>query len=514
MCYLYTVGRPVGRSTWSRPALFIVGALVAVLALQSRASAARRAPAWVPVDSAPAAETRLVGAVRWIETRDAPARLVPDTVPPDEPVRLLWLEGRVTQPTHRGQLVVDPEAGILEFDARLTAHRRRADLDGREPATVAAAANDGLWVTTLDGTTLRLGASGRGEEVVAGPFAHTTVASDPSGAAAWLVRSSARFAYHLDTAAPLLARLEGGSSTGVGRSIVPDHSLLIDLANAGSVAVSRDAVFYAPFIRDEVVAMRHTGDTLWVASRGLPQATSQPRFELDRGKPVVNYHPVNLGAALGPDGNLYVLSTPGFTTSSSRLDVFDPATGTMLRTARIPETALPTLAVAASGRVYLMDAARLLARVAARAGDLLPAISLPTLTGGSAPLAERGRITLINVWASWCGPCREELPALDSLRRALAAEPMFRFVTVSEDLRLADAKRFMDALAFDFPVLHGAGRMKQQLRYPGLPYTVLVSADGRVARKWIGYAGAVQVDSISAAIRRLVRSAGSAHSHH
>jgi hypothetical protein len=48
---------------------------------------------------------------------------------------------------------------------------------------------------------------------------------------------------------------------------------------------------------------------------------------------VIDYHPVNLGIAMGTDGRLYVLSTPGFTTTESRLDVLDPSTGRLLRTA-------------------------------------------------------------------------------------------------------------------------------------------------------------------------------------
>jgi thiol-disulfide isomerase/thioredoxin len=342
-----------------------------------------------------------------------------------------------------------------------------------------------------------------------------SVASGGSGEQVWLVRSSARFAYHLDSAAPLLARLDDdGNAAFVGAARIPEHSLLIDLANAGTLAVHGDMIYFAPFIRDEIVAMRSTGDTLWVASRGLPQTTTEPRFELDQGKPVVNYHPVNLGIAVGPDGNLYILSTPGFSTVESRLDVFDRER-LLLRSAAFP-TALPTIAVSATGRTYLVDGDRLLAGVTERPAERLRTINLPLLSGGAAAIHDSGKVTLVNVWASWCVPCREEMPALDSLQRELRTEARFQFVTVNEDVRVESARRFLNAFGFEFPVLLGRGRAKNELHYPGLPYTILVDAEGRVVRKWIGYAGPSQIPQIRAAITGELRRspAASVHVHH
>ena len=231
-------------------------------------------------------------------------------------------------------MFLDDSGGIVQVDDRLRVRRRDLSLDGRDVASVAEAAGGGLWITTPGGEVLRVDASGQVQrQVNVSPFGYASVASGGSGEQVWLVRSSARFAYHLDSTAPLLARLDDdGNTASVGAARIPEHSLLIDLANAGTLAVHGDMIYFAPFIRDEIVAMRSTGDTLWVASRGLPQTTADPRFELDQGRPVVNYHPVNLGIAVGPDGNL-VLSTPGFSTVESRLDVFDAENGLLLRSA-------------------------------------------------------------------------------------------------------------------------------------------------------------------------------------
>lgn len=516
MCYC-TVDRPASRSTFLLALTAIVVAVIAGLSWIGGAAAAPVSPAWAPNDDAAPPRIEVVNGVRRVVSREAAARLLLDTTPPRERVHLLWLAGKVGQPMTEGSLFLNDRGGIVQVDDRLRVRRRDLSLDGRDVASVAAAAGEGLWITTLGGEVFRVDEAGEVQrQVTAVPFGYPSVASSGSGEHVWLVRSSARFAYQLDSAAPLLARLDGdGNAASVGAARIPEHSLLIDLSNAGTLAVRGDVIYFAPFIRDEVVAMRSTGDTLWVASRGLPQTTSDPRFELDQGRPVVNYHPVNLGIAVAPDGNLYVLSTPGFTTVESRLDVFDPETGSLLRSAVFP-TAVPTIAVSASGRTYLVDGDRLLAGVAARSAEPLRAINLPLLSGGTAAVHDPGKVTLVNVWASWCAPCREEMPALDSLQRELRTEARFQFVTVNEDVQVGSARRFLDEFGFEFPTLLGRGRARNELHYPGLPYTILVDAKSRVIRKWIGYAGPSQIPEIRVAITRELRrpSTAAAHVHH
>ena len=106
---------------------------------------------------------------------------------------------------------------------------------------------------------------------------------------------------------------------------------------------------------------------------------------------------------------------------------------------------------------------------------------------------------MINVWASWCHPCRTEMPALDSLRREIAA-PDFTFVTMNEDVNVADAEAFMRELGFDFPVLLGRGRLRERYHYIGLPYTVLLDRDGKVVQRWLGFKGPEQIQAERALI--------------
>ena len=506
----------------SRPALLllVVGtaavASAAIGAFGHPARAARRGPIAVARPALPPVE-HVVGTVRHVLAPEAPEQLILDTLPPTGGARLLWLQGRQAQATPNGALVLDGTGGVLLVDERLRVNRRRLDLEGREPESVAPARDGGLWLTDIAGELLHADAHGR-VTVRSTAFSFPAVQADPAGQSVWLARSPLRFAYAIEPAgAPLLLGL-GGADTAfrpLGTALRPEHILLGDLANAGRVAVGDDGtLYYAPFIRDEIVALTPAGDTLGVAGRGLPQSTTDPRFELVDGRAVIDYHPVNLGLALGPDRRLYLLSTAGFTMTESRLDVFEPVTGRLVRSARL-STSLPTLAVDGDGRVYLLDAFRLLTGVPPAQRDKAPEFDLPRLDAGRVSLSGlRGKVVLLNFWASWCAPCRTEMPALDSLRRSVR-DPDFFYLGVNDEKDIDAARGFMDEFGFEFPVVLGHGDMKAAYHYPGLPYTVLLDRDGRVVERWIGFAGPEQMQAIRALIRaELDRGAPGGQPHH
>lgn len=502
-----------------RPALVLAAAaalgFLAVAGVVGRSSDVDRGPITVPnPDARPPVEIR-VGGVRHVYAGRAPERLMVDTLAPTDAVRLLWFEGRAAAPTENGLAVtLDGAGGVVQFDSKLRSYRVPLRLDGRVPSSVAPGADGSFWIVDSEGNVLRTGAQGEVIKTAAAIFDYPALAADGQGGA-WLVRSTTFFAYRLaGSSDPLLVRLDslGEAVQRLGSIALPEHVLLAELANAGHIAVAGETIYYAPFIRDEVIALAASGDTLWVTHRELPQAVDEPRFEIGDEGPTIDYAPVNLGIRMGPDGRLYVLSIPGFTTAASRLDVFDPETGWLERSARLP-TPLPTLAVDTGGRVYLLDAFRLLTGIAPDEREAFSAFELERLDGGTMTLEHlRGRVVLINFWASWCAPCRTEMPALDSLQRSIE-DSDFLFITMNEDIRVADARTFIEEHAFRFPVLLGRGRLKARYHYIGLPFTVLLDREGRVVQRWVGFAGEEQLAAIRAVIRAELDRGGPADSH-
>ncbi|MGE0347030.1 MAG: TlpA family protein disulfide reductase [Gemmatimonadales bacterium] len=462
----------------------------------------------------------LRGPARAVDASGA-VRILLDAVPPTEPVRLLWLAGRPAAPDADGAgvLVVDGAGGVLRVDDELALMALPDGVGETAVASVAAGSDDVTW--TVDGTGVVHGHRpiGPGRSVTAS-LPIIAITTDVRNGTLWAVRSSERFSYRLPgERSPLFERLRSGDTafTPVGLAVLPEHSILADLMNAGHLLARNDTLWYAPFIRDEVLALSADGDTLWRTVRGLPQTTREPRFELDSaGRAVVNYHPVNMGLQFGGDGRLLVLSTPLGMPESGRLDELDAATGAMTASAALP-TAFPTLAIDRVGRIYTLDAAA----VAIHGGGqrtALPAFDLPTRDGARLRAADlEGRPTVLNFWASWCVPCRNELPALDSLRATLAVDGV-PVMGMNEDRDTVAARRFLDEVAPGFPTAYGRGALHQLFGYIGLPWTILVDSEGRVVGRWIGELDADGITEIRRAVaielRRVTAAPGTpAHGH-
>ena len=506
-----------------RPVLVTVGALLLVggaVVVGRLAGAAD--PGRGPIaESNPQAEpvvVRVEAGIRHLEVGEPREWPILDTIPPTELSRLLWFRGVAAQPlADGGSVVVDGGGGVIRFDDELRVHRVRTELEGRVPIGVAADTGNGFWIADASGGVERIASNGRIVQTVDAPFAFAQIYSSPTGTDVWAVRSNQNWTYRFaNVNEPLLARLNLDGSTGdlLNGIQVPEHVLLADLANAGHLVVGDTTLFYAPFIRDEVIALNRSGDTLWIAHRGLDQAVDEPRFVVeDDGAPYIDYAPVNLGMVRGPDGLLYVLSIPGLTTDTARLDGFDPETGTLVRSVLVESDA--TISVDKAGRIYKLDPFRLITGVAPLDREAFRAFDLPTLKGDRLTSADvAGKVLLINLWASWCGPCRAEMPALDSLQKSIE-NPDFKFLTFNEDVAKSEAQEFIDEFGFDFPVLLGGGRLRSKYHYIGLPTTILVDREGREIERWIGFAGEAQLQTIRALTQaELAREAGDSNHEH
>jgi thiol-disulfide isomerase/thioredoxin len=117
-------------------------------------------------------------------------------------------------------------------------------------------------------------------------------------------------------------------------------------------------------------------------------------------------------------------------------------------------------------------------------GDATPALELQDLQGRTHRLADyRGRVVLVNFWATWCEPCREEMPSMDRLRGSLAGQP-FEILAVNLAEPLSRVERFLEKMPLGFPVLRDSDEAAAKAwRARVLPASYLVGKDGKV--RWV-----------------------------
>jgi len=117
------------------------------------------------------------------------------------------------------------------------------------------------------------------------------------------------------------------------------------------------------------------------------------------------------------------------------------------------------------------------------------AIKLDDAQGQSRNLADfKGKVVLLNIWATWCGPCRKEMPALDRLQAALGG-PDFEVVALSIDRGGMDAARkFLADIGIRTLAIYldSSGQALRTLSALGLPTTLLIDREGREIGRLIG----------------------------
>ena len=117
----------------------------------------------------------------------------------------------------------------------------------------------------------------------------------------------------------------------------------------------------------------------------------------------------------------------------------------------------------------------------------IAAFDLKALDGGTVRSKElAGKVVLLNFWATWCGPCKEEMPSLAKLQTQF--DPArFQVVTVTTDIHPRGIKQFLDHLGIHLPVLFDETEdVSRAFMVRGLPTTVLIGQDGRAVGRAVG----------------------------
>lgn len=131
------------------------------------------------------------------------------------------------------------------------------------------------------------------------------------------------------------------------------------------------------------------------------------------------------------------------------------------------------------------------------AGAVAPEFEVTDLEGNPARLSDHaGEVVMVNIWATWCAPCRYEMPSMERLHQRFKDDGL-RILAVSVDAELGDTdqggrpggdlRAFADSLGLTFTLLHDpSGEIQNLYQTTGVPETLLVGRDGVIYKKVAG----------------------------
>ncbi len=125
---------------------------------------------------------------------------------------------------------------------------------------------------------------------------------------------------------------------------------------------------------------------------------------------------------------------------------------------------------------------------ALQVGDAMPAFERPGLGHGKILRSDyfRGKVLYLDFWASWCGPCRVSLPAMNTLYREFGSEG-FEVVAVNVDKNVADAQSFLKQHPVAYYVVTDDGSLPRIFGVKGMPTAYLIDRSGKIRRVHEGF---------------------------
>ncbi len=432
--------------------------------------------------------------------------IVRETVAEEEDLTLLFLDGRAAR------LVPQASAtGLEDLGSGATVRSLWAELDGDRilafdergrvvdvlqggedgghlsDPVAAIVAEGGVLVEERDGGAVFFPREGSPERLSRGS---QRGAPGVEGALRTWARSPLYFSLApVPEGAPLLRRIEpDGRVLEKGVVSQPENRMLGELVNAGWAVPDPDrGTVFARALDTELIRFDEEGGTAWRATWSPERPVTEPELQASGGALEPRFSIRQQGLAVGPDGRYYVLASDGAdATRPARLLVFEPD-GTLLRQGTVAADA--ALFVDPEGRVFTLPAHEALSRSPARERRAFAPFDLPALEDSERVRLEdyEGRAVVVNFWASWCPPCRREIPLLDELARTRGEEDI-AVVGLNEDVRPEDGRMFLQEVGgTSYSNAEGRGELRSRYGYRGLPYTVVLDREHRVVETIYGF---------------------------
>lgn len=135
--------------------------------------------------------------------------------------------------------------------------------------------------------------------------------------------------------------------------------------------------------------------------------------------------------------------------------------------------------------------------------SVAPDFTLESLDGRSLRLSDlRGKAVLLNFWATWCGPCKIEMPWFVDFQKQYGSQGLQIVGVAMDDASKADIAKFAKDMGVNYPILIGKESVGDQYGgVPALPESFVISRDGKIMDKIIGLRGKAEIeDSIKKAL--------------